>query len=235
MSLDFTWLAVPHYQRLLLNGVSTTLQLSLCGLVLALLVGVVGASLIHWRVRYLSPVLTTFVELFRNTPSLVQLFFLYFMLSEMGIYFLDAETGRRVPVFSGFTCAVLMLAMSNGAIAIEIIRSGLASIPKETVEAARSLGYSRWQLLIYVELPLSFRMTIPLMANNIVSLIKTTSQSALIAVPDLLYAANVIMSDTFRNAEVMILVWALYLGIVSICIQLIYVLHRRARIPGYGQ
>ena len=105
---------------------------------------------------------------------------------------------------------VLSLGLYNGAVAVEIVRSGLLGVPEQTVEGARSLGYSRWQTFRYVELPIGLRLSIPTMTSNVVSLIKTSAQAALVAVGDAMYYANQIMLDNFRNLEVMLLVWAIY-------------------------
>ena len=235
MNIDFMWLANPVYQGWLLTGISNTLQLSFFGLILMLALGIVGAACVHFNTPVLSPVTTILVELFRNTPSLVQLFFLYFMLSEMGLHFIDPETGRNIPLFSGFTCGVIMLGLYNGAIAVDIIRSGLLSVPKETIEAAHALGYSRWQTFIFVELPIGMRLTIPVMTNNVVTLIKTSSQAALVAVADLMYSATQIISETFRSMEVMITVLVIYVVIVTIAVVVIGGVARATKMPGYGQ
>ncbi|MBX8785527.1 ABC transporter permease subunit, partial [Ochrobactrum sp. GRS2] len=84
----------------------------------------------------------------------------------------DATTGERVPLLSGFACVVISLALYNGSIAIEIIRSGINSVPRQTVEGGRSMGYSRLQIFRWIELPIALRMTIPNMTSNVVSLIK---------------------------------------------------------------
>lgn len=235
MNLDFTWLTDPVFQGWLMTGLSNTLLLSFFGLILMCVVGVLGAACLHFKVPVMAPVVTLLVELFRNTPSLVQLFFLYFMLSEMGLHFIDAETGRNVPLFSGFTCGVIMLGLYNGAIAVEIIRSGLLSVPKETDEAARALGYNRGQIFVFVGLPIALRLTIPLMTNNVVTLIKTSSQASLVAVADLMYSATQIISETFRSMEVMIIVLIIYVTIVSASVAVISLLARATRMPGYGQ
>jgi polar amino acid transport system permease protein len=234
MSLDFAWLADPLYQHWLLRGLGNTVLMSLLGIVMMFAVGVVGAACIHFRVPVLDTLTTILVELFRNTPPLVQLFFLYFMLSEIGLSFTDPHTGRSVPLFTGFTCVVLSLGLYNGAIAVEIIRSGLLAVPSQTVEGARSLGYSRLKTFRHVELPIGLRLSVPAMTNNIVSLIKTSSQAALVAVADIMYGATQIMVETFRNLEVMLLIWAVYVLIASLAVMAIRRIASVFRMPGYG-
>lgn len=234
MSLDYSWLSDGLYQTWLLRGLGTTVLMSLIGIALMLVIGVAGALCLHFRLPVLETLTTVLVELFRNTPPLVQLFFLYFMLSEVGLKLTDPVTGRSVPLFSGFTCVVLSLGLYNGAIAVEIIRSGLLAVPSQTVEGARSLGYTRFQAFRHVELPIGFRLSMPAMTNNVVSLIKTSSQAALVAVPDIMYGATQISLETFRNLEVMLLIWILYVGLASLAVVILRKLGNAFRIPGYG-
>jgi polar amino acid transport system permease protein len=234
VSLDFSWIVEPVYLHWLMQGTVTTLSLSAFGLFLTLLIGITGAICLHFKIPVLTTAVTVLVELARNTPSLVQLFFLYFILSETGFHFTDVKTGRDIPIFSGFMCCVLMLGFYNGAIAVDIIRSGLLAVPRETVEATKSLGYTRWQTFIYVELPISLRLTIPLMANNIVMLIKTSSQAALVAVADLMYSATQIVMENFKSFEVMVVVWAMYITIVSGVVGIIGEIEKFVKMPGYN-
>lgn len=234
MSLDYSWLSDGLYQYWLLKGLGTTLLMSLFGIVLMLAIGVVGALCLHFRLPVLETLTTVLVELFRNTPPLVQLFFLYFMLSQVGLQLTDPVTGRSVPLFSGFTCVVLSLGLYNGAIAVEIIRSGLMAVPSQTVEGARSLGYTRFQTFRHVELPIGLRLSMPAMTNNVVSLIKTSSQAALVAVPDIMYGATQISLETFRNLEVMLLIWVLYVALASLAVVALRQIGNAFRIPGYG-
>jgi polar amino acid transport system permease protein len=234
MSLDFSWLGDPLYQQWLVRGIGNTLLMSLLGIVMMFAVGIAGAICMHFRLPILETLTTILVELFRNTPPLVQLFFLYFMLSEIGLTLTDPVTGRNVPLFTGFTCVVLSLGLYNGAVAVEIIRSGLLAVPSQTVEGARSLGYSRLKTFRHVELPIGLRLSVPAMTNNIVSLIKTSSQAALVAVADIMYGATQIMVETFRNLEVMLLIWALYVVIASLAVVAIRRIAGIFRMPGYG-
>ena len=234
MNLDYSWLGDGLYQYWLLKGLGTTLLMSLLGIVLMLAIGVAGALCLHFRWPVLETLTTVLVELFRNTPPLVQLFFLYFMLSQVGLQLTDPVTGRGVPLFSGFTCVVLSLGLYNGAIAVEIIRSGLMAVPSQTVEGARSLGYTRFQTFRHVELPIGLRLSMPAMTNNVVSLIKTSSQAALVAVPDIMYGATQISLETFRNLEVMLLIWVLYVVLASLAVAALRQIGNAFRIPGYG-
>lgn len=234
MTIDFTWLGDPLYARWLFKGLLTTIGISALSAVLALAAGVGGYACLHFRVPGLAAFTRVSVELLRNTPPLVQLFFLYFTLTRLGLTVPDPVTGRAVPLFSGFVCVVLSLALYNGALAVEIIRSGVEAVAPETVEAARSLGYSQGQVFRSVELPIGLRLSMPAMTNNMVSLVKTSAQASLVAVGDVMYYANQIMLETFRSLEVILLVWVIYLVLVSVLVALAGLVERRLALPGYG-
>lgn len=234
MNLDFSWLADPTYQSWLLRGAGTTVAMCVCAIVLMFAIGILGAAFIYFRIRVLETLTTIVVELLRNTPPLVQLFVLYFTLSELGFTVKNLATGQQVPVFSGFTCVVLSLALYNGAIAVEIIRSGLHAVPQPTIAAAQSLGYTRLQIFRHVELPMALRLSTVPMTNNIVSLMKTSSQAAFVAVADVMYYATQITLENFRNLEVMLAVWIFYLVLTTFVSIVAGRIGKAMRIPGYG-
>lgn len=229
MMEQFDWLGNPTYIGWLYDGIQTTIGLSISGIILMLIIGTVGAFCLHYRVYFLARAFTIFVDLFRNTPPLVQLFLLYFTLPE-----LDWITNDGLTV-SGFTCVVIILALYNGSLAVEVIRSGLESVPKSTVEAAQSLGYKPIQIFYKVELPIGFRISFSYMINNVVSLIKTSSQASLVSVGGIMFYANRISLITFKNFGVMMIVLALYLTIVSVTVFAMRRLENRIKIYGYGK
>jgi polar amino acid transport system permease protein len=232
--LDFSWLADPVYLRWFANGLGTTLALSVMGSVLMFIVGIAGAAILHFKLPVLAPLTMILVDLFRNTPPLVQLFFLYFMLSDLGLTITDPVSGGSIPLFTGFTCVLMSLVLFNGAIATEVIRSGIGAVPEQTVEGARSLGYTRLQIFRLIELPLALRLTIPGMTNNIVSLIKTSAQASLVAVADVMYYATQVMLETFLNIEVMIVLWIIYVAIATLVALAARRIARWVMIPGLG-
>ena len=122
-----------------------------------------------------------FVQLFRNTPPLVQLYFFYFALGPL----LPKVGG--VPLLGSFGWALVSLTLLEAAFVAEIFRAGIEAVPKAMTEAAQSLGYSRGQSFRLVVLPLALRITMPAMTNNLINLVKTTTLAYAIAVPELLY------------------------------------------------
>ena len=212
-------------------GFLTSVRLmSLC-LVLSVVIGVVGAWVQGSRLRLLRLATQGYIQLFRNTPPLVQLYFFYFAL---GSYLKVAtSTGLSVPLVSNFTWAVICLSLYAGAFNVEIFRAGIEAVPRETIEAAESLGYTRLKAYFYIILPLAFRISLPALNNNLVNLIKTTTISYAIAVPEMLYVANQIWSDESNVPEMMNVLLVVYVSLVGVLVFVMGKWERALRVPGY--
>ncbi len=176
----------------------------------SVVIGVVGAWVQGSRLRVLRLVTQGYIQFFRNTPPLVQLYFFYFAL---GSYLkITGANGIAVPIVSNFTWAAICLSFYAGAFNVEIFRAGIEAVPRETLEAAESLGYSRLKAYVYVILPLAFRISLPALNNNLVNLIKTTTIAYAIAVPEMLYVANQIWSDESNVPEMMNVLLVIYVA-----------------------
>ena len=122
-----------------------------------------------------------YIQFFRNTPPLVQLYFFYFAL---GSYLrMTSAAGLEVPLVTNFTWAAICLSLYAGAFNVEIFRAGIEAVPKETVEAAESARLQPARAYLHVILPLAFRISLPALNNNLVNLVKTTTIAYAIAVP----------------------------------------------------
>src|SRR3954470_5091641 len=149
------------------NGFLTSLRLMAICIAASVLIGVVGAWLQGARLRPLRLGVQGYIQFFRNTPPLVQLYFFYFAL---GSYLRTTTgTGLSVPLVSNFTWAVIGLSLYAGAFNVEIFRAGIEAGPKERVGPPESLGYSRLKAYLYVLLPLAFRISLPALNNNLVN------------------------------------------------------------------
>ncbi len=214
-----------------LNGFLTSLQLMIVCLIASVAIGVIGAWVQGSRLAPLRWLIQAYVQLFRNTPPLVQLYFFYFAL---GSYLHTTNPmGLQVPIVSGFMWAVIGLSLYAGAFNVEIFRAGIEAVPKETVEAAEALGYSRFGAYVYIILPLAFRISLPALNNNLVNLIKTTTIAYAIAVPEMLYVANQIWSDELNVPEMMNVLLVIYLGLVGVLVFVMGRWERALRVPGY--
>ena len=211
------------------EGFLTTVKLSAYCLVLSMALGAVAAWLQGSRVALTRRAVSAYVELFRNTPPLVQLYFFYFALGPL----LPKVGGQ--PLLGSFGWAVVSLTLLETAFAAEIFRAGIEAVPKAMIEAAQSLGYSRWQAYQRVVLPLALRATMPAMTNNMVNLVKTTTLAYAIAVPELVYMSAQIWSEQVNVPEMMVLLLITYVAIVGLINQAMQWLEARMRVPGFGQ
>jgi polar amino acid transport system permease protein len=199
----------------LLYGVVFTLGLSVAGIFLALLIGVSGVALQRsGRKAFRIPV-RIFVEVIRNTPFLVQIFFLFFALPYLGV--------RLSPTVT----AIIALAINGGAYAIEIIRGGVESIPRGQVEAGAALGLSRAQIFRDIVLVPALRAIYPALTSQFILLTLTSSVCSSISASELTHFAQRIESATFRSFEVYFTITGLYLLISWMMMTMLAVFGRR--------
>lgn len=195
-----------EFPDLFFTGLWLTVQLSVLGFVGSL---VIGTFVALFRVSPIAPLRwlgAGYVEAFRNTPLLVQLFFLFFGLGALKVDWFTTDTFERI-----FRIGVTGMALYHGAYVAEVVRGGIIGIDRGQIEAARSLGLSYVQTLRYVQLPQTFRATIPPLGNIGIALIKNTSLASTIGVAELLQAATIVESRTFRTEEAFVAIILLYL------------------------
>ena len=187
----------------LLAGIETTLALSASAMAIGLAVSIVLAAAKtsgFWALRF---VVDAYVELIRNTPFLVQIFFIYFGLPSLGV--------RLTPT----SAALLALVVNFSAYATEIIRAGIESIHHGQIEAGRALGLSGVQVFLYIVLKPALRNVYPAMTSQFIYLMLTSSVVSAISAGDLAAAGNDIQSRTFASFEVYIVVTLIYLVMSS--------------------
>ncbi|MBD9509063.1 amino acid ABC transporter permease [Ensifer sp. ENS10] len=185
----------------LLMAALATIGLALAGMSLALVIGVIGVAARTSNIRPLRAAVIAFVEVVRNTPFLVQIFFIFFALPMMGI--------RLNPTVT----AIIALAINGGAYAIEIIRGGVDSIHKGQVEAGLALGLHMAQVFRLIVLKPALRAIYPSLTSQFIMLTLTTSVCTSIAAYELTSVAQIIESDTFRSFEVYFTITLMYLAI----------------------
>lgn len=197
------------YWKLFLQGVVCTISLSaltvIFGFVLALLI----ATCRMGRSRILKAVSTAYVELFRATPMVVQIFIIYYVVFD-GVKVLPSFKLFGFIRFDRFFPAVVALALNSGAYLSEIIRSGIQSIDGGQTEAARSLGLSSWETMRFIVLPQAIKNILPAIANEFVTIIKESAICYTIGVQDIMSAVNAVKGATFRMGEALIVATALY-------------------------
>jgi polar amino acid transport system permease protein len=216
-----------------INGFLTSLRLMALCIVTSVAIGVMGAFVQRSRLTLIQATMAAYIQFFRNTPPLIQLYFFYFAL---GSYLrVTNEMGLAVPIVSNFTWAAICLSLYAGAFNVEIFRAGIEAVPKETSDAAEALGYSRVGAYIHVILPLALRISLPALNNNLVNLVKTTTIAYAIAVPEMLYVANQIWSDELNVPEMMNVLLVVYVMLVGIVVYVMGRWERAMRVPGYVQ
>lgn len=199
MRIEFDFLAVLAQWPLLLHGVAWTLGLTAVSALLGVALGVACAWARSHGPTWLRWVVGTYVELIRNTPFIVQLFFVFFGLPAAGV--------KLTPE----TASVIAMVINLGAYAAEIVRAGIEATPKGQFEAAASLALSKAQTFIHVVLPPALRKVWPALTSQIIIVMLGSAVCGQIATEELSYAANLIQSRNFRAFEAFIVATGLYL------------------------
>lgn len=204
----------------LVEGLARTLAISAIGMAGSLVVGVVLGAACALRVPVVRQLVACYVEVFRNTPLLVQIFFLYFALPEVGVQ------------LSGFTVGWLSLLLWGGAYNVENFRAGFEAVEHGYVEACRALGFSRLAAFRQTNLPLGVRIATPSVTNTLISVFKNSSFMIAISYPELTETAVGIVAVSFRVFEMFLAIGIVYLGLVWLMSLGTGALERRFAIPG---
>jgi polar amino acid transport system substrate-binding protein len=191
---------VRDYGWVLVQSAGLTVLLSVVSFPIAIVVGLLVAIGRLWGPGWLRVVLGTYVEVLRGTPLMLQLYFIFFFLPEIGI---------RIPAL---TTAILGLAINYSAYEAEIYRAGLSAIPSGQMEAALSLGMSRWQAIRRIVVPQAVRIVVPPVVNDFIALFKDTSVCSVITLVELTKRYSVLSMSTQATMELMILTAILYLA-----------------------
>jgi polar amino acid transport system permease protein len=210
------------------HGFLLTVELSVVCIVLSVVIGIVGAWVQGSRYRIARTIVYWYIQAFRNTPPLVQLYFFYFGLGSV----ITAASGH--PIVSNVAWAIVSLSFFAGAFNVEIFRSGIEAVPRTTIEAAESLGFSRLSTYLRIVFPLAFRISLPALNNNLVNLVKTTTLAYAIAVPEMLYVSSQIWSDELNVPVMMNVLLVAYFLLVGILVVLMNRWERAIHVPGFG-
>ena len=199
-----------------------TLRLGLAGIVIAIVVGLVCALVQYYKVPVLRRIVGAYIELSRNTPLLVQLFFIYYGLPKIGI-----KTNAEI-------CGITGLAFLGGSYMAEAFRSGLESIEPIQTESAMSLGMDHAQTMRYIILPQAMSVSVPAFVANVIFLLKETSVFSAISLMDLMFTAKDLIGLYYKTTECLFLLVVFYLLILLPVSLLGSWLERRLRYAGFG-
>ena len=210
--------SLPNFAQ----GFKLTLWLSLVGIVGSIIVGIITSLVQYFRVPGLRQVLNVYVEVARNTPLLIQLFFLYYAFPVMVIK-MTAET-----------CGIIGLIFLGGAYMAEGFTGGFNGVSQTQIDAGEALGMNQYQLARYVILPQGLSLSVPALAANIIFLIKETSIFSVIAIPELTNTALDLIGMYYRSNEYLFVLVIAYAIILIPVILLLDWLERRVRYGSFG-
>ena len=216
------WEFMGKYLPWYIDGAILTIRVGIYGILLALVAGLAVAVVRYYKVPILSPLAKIYMELSRNTPLLVQLFFLYFGLPKIGIR------------LSGEWCAVIGLVFLGGSYMAEALRSGLESVETIQTESARVLGFTPLQTMRLIVLPQALAVSMPAFVANVIFLIKEISVVSAIALPDLMYVTKDLIGNYYRTDESLLMLVSAYIIILLPVSLLGTYLERRMRHAGFG-
>ena len=232
LGLNYSFVLNATERGAFVRGLGVTLQLCLLTIPFSLLAGVAIAAALTSGRRWLAKPARAVVEVTRNTPTLVQLYCAFLVLNMLITHQLQMVGGNPL---TPFIWVVIVVSLHKGVFHAEALRAGIEAVPKVTLEAARSLGFSQRQLLFRVELPLALRFALPSLVNNLVDLVKMTAVASAIAVGDVTYESIMIWTQRDNVLELLLLI-LLYFGLLTWLVSLAgRWLETHLRMPGYGQ
>ncbi|EKU50831.1 ABC transporter, permease protein [Acinetobacter sp. WC-323] len=199
-----------------------TLKISFIGIVLSILLGLICSIISTYQVRILNKIVKVYIEVSRNTPLLIQLFFLYYGLPKIGIK------------LDGFSCGVIGLTFLGGSYMAEAFRAGLQSVAQGQIDSARSVGLNAVQVFKYVVFPQALSLSIPAIGANCLFLIKESSVLSAIAVVELLFVTKDLIGMDYKTTDALFLLIVAYLMILLPVSALTSYLEYRSRKVSHG-
>lgn len=218
MDYSFMQEQLPLY----VEAAKITLRMAVFGILFAILVGLFCSMVRYFKIPVLRQIAACYIELSRNTPLLIQLFFLYFGLPKVGI------------VFSSEHCAVVGLTFLGGSYMAEAFRSGLDNVPGIQQESAMSLGMTNRQIFGNIILPQAISNSIPAFCANVIFLIKETSVFSAVALADLMFVTKDLMGIYYKTDEALFMLVVAYLIILLPISVICTLVERRVRYAEYG-
>lgn len=198
----YSWIDI-HF---LLRGLWVTIYVSLISIVLSFILSLFLGLIRYMKIKYVSAIVGFIVDIIRNLPLLLIIFFTYFGLPQMGI------------VTNPTTASIIALVIFEGAMLCEIVRSGIIAVPDGQMEGARSNGMTFGQAMYHVVVPQALHNMIPALLSQFVSLVKDTSLATIIVLPELLYHAQIIYSQNTTYLIPMYVIIAVMYFIVCFCL-----------------
>ncbi|WP_367566310.1 amino acid ABC transporter permease [Lacrimispora sp.] len=218
MDFEFIRAHVPMY----IEAAGITLRISLVGILLATAIGLLCSLVKVFHIPVLKNIVNGYIEVSRNTPLLIQLFFLYFGLPKLGI------------VLSSESCAIIGLSFLGGSYMAEAFRTGIDQVPPIQSESGLCLGLTKWQVFLHIILPQAITTSVPVFCANIIFLIKETSVFSAVALADLMFVAKDLIGIYYKTDEALFMLVIAYLIILLPISLLCTWIERRVRYAEFG-
>ncbi len=218
MNWQYIYSAMPQF----VSATLTTLKISIISIILAIVVGLICSVLITYKIKFFDKIAKIYIEISRNTPLLIQLFFLYYGLPKLGIK------------IDGFTCGVIGLTFLGGSYMAEAFRAGLQAVAKGQIDSGESIGLNPFQVFRYVIFPQALAVSIPAIGANCLFLIKESSVVSAIAVVELLFLTKDLIGMDYKTTEALFLLIMSYLVILLPVSVLTSYLEYRSRKVSHG-
>ncbi|MDE1157250.1 MAG: amino acid ABC transporter permease [Neorhizobium sp.] len=231
IGLNYEFLATGYEATIWRDGFITTLYLIALLIPVSLVAGLVFAACLTSGRPFLSAPVRGFVEITRNTPTLVQLMFSFLVLNT---FVSNLVGGAQNNPLTPFFWVVAVVGLHIAALHAEAMRAGIEAVPSSMVEAARGMGFSQWQILRHVELPLAFRASLPAIVNNLINLVKLTTVGNAIAVSEITYASIMVWTQRDNVVSLMIVILVFFSAINIVVARLGIWVERKLAVPGYG-
>lgn len=199
MGYQFQFSVIWRNWDLFLNGMWLTIQVAGISTFLGLFIGMIGAGLQRTKNPFITAPIQAYIEIVRNTPFLIQLFFIFFGLSSMGLK------------LSADQAALIALAFNTGAYATEIVRAGIEAIRQGQIDAGQALGLSPLQIFRLIILPQALRTVYPALTSQFILIMLGSSMISIISAQELTFNANYLQSRSFRSFEIYLTTAILYL------------------------
>lgn len=210
-----------HYHLYIEAGI-LTIRIATIGIIVSLIIGIICSLIKTMKIPVLKTIVSIYIELSRNTPLLIQLFFLYFGLPKLGI------------VLNSEACGIIGLAFLGGSYMAEAFRSGIENVSQVQHESGVSLGMTKSQVFWHIILPQAFETSVPVLCANIIFLIKETSVFSAVALADLMFIAKDLIGIYYKTDEALLMLVIAYLLILLPISIICTFIERRVRYARFG-
>ena len=216
------WIYIQSVLPQFYSATLTTLKISIIAIILSIIVGLICSLITINRIFILNKIVAIYIELSRNTPLLIQLFFLYYGLPKLGLK------------IDGFTCGIIGLTFLGGSYMAEVFRAGLQGVSKGQIDSAKSVGLNSFQVFRFVTFPQALALSIPAIGANCLFLIKESSVLSAIAIVELLFVTKDLIGMDYKTTEALFLLICAYLVILLPVSALTSYLEYRSRRISHG-